>query len=123
MPSEPARPASLVAVLALLALPNLAWAHGEQILILLFWNGLALLAAPVLAWKMVRGWWRVPVFLGTPVAGWLSWQLLSSDLGRWPMRSDSGLLLAGILPAAGSVLVALLLRRLHPPCRPRTRPF
>ena len=111
------------AVMVVLLLPNLAWAHGEQILIVLFWNGLALLAAAVLAWKLVRGWWRVPVFLGTPVAWWLSWRLLSSDLGGWAMHSEGGLLLAGILPAAGSVLVAVLLRRLHPACRPRTRPF
>jgi hypothetical protein len=113
--------------LAALLLPNLAWAHGEQVLLIFWGNAIALLAAPVIAWKMVRGIAaRAAVFLGTPAACVAVWgTLLSSNVSRDLnlMNSGVGLVVAGLLPLAGSLLVGALLRRLHPACRPVRRPF
>jgi len=97
-----------------LILPNLAWAHSVPTFFV--GNLVALLIAPILALRMVRGGGpRAAVFFATPVTMPLSW-LVSASLV--PMPSETAQVVVGLLlPAGASWFTAVLLRGTYPSYR------
>jgi len=94
-------------------LPEAAWAHGQEILLLPFGQLIALVAAGVIAWRVCR--WavlRCAVFLAAIAVALVTWTLPKAVedalVGRQP--SEGRLFLLGLAPAIVAGVIALLWR-------------
>ena len=94
-------------------MPEAAWAHGQEILLLPFGQLIALVVAGVIAWRVSRlVVVRWTVFLTALAVAFTTWTLPKAVedalVGRQP--SEGGLFMLGLAPAIAAGVIALLWR-------------